>query len=38
MQHVKFIEWNQWQMWKTKWYETTATILPENILQLLLLG
>ena len=31
MQHVKFIAWNKWKIWKPKQYEITATILPHNI-------
>jgi len=38
MQHVKFIAWNKWKIWKPKQHEITATILPHKILQLQLLG
>jgi len=38
MQHVKFIAWNKWKIWKPKQYEITSTLLPHNTLQLHLLG
>jgi len=34
MQHMQFIAWNKWQIWKPKQYKITATLPPHNILQL----
>ena len=28
MQHVKFIAWNKWKIWKLKYYEITAALPP----------
>jgi len=34
MQHMKFIAWNKWKIWKPKQYEITLRLLSHNILPL----